>query len=120
MRSNIIPLSLATNGSSHGAAPVTSTMALVPPPTQPEENVDDLIAAMKSDLDDTNTWIDRRADWIQKVARSHMETPAGSTRRAKSEAASNARGAALMKRNKDAKAKAAKAKQDDSDLKLPW
>jgi hypothetical protein len=119
MRSNST-LSLAANGFSHATALVTTTTAPLPPPSPPEENIDDLIAAMKTDLEDTNTWIDRRADWIQNVARSRLETPAGATRRSKSEASSNARGASLMKRNKEAKAKAAKAKQDGGDLKLPW
>ena len=86
-----------------------------------DDDIDDIVAGMIEDLQRTNSMISARADFAQNLARCSIETPEAASRRRQREASIGGRGAALLKRNKEAKAKAmkAKAKQDD-DLKLPW
>lgn len=113
------------NGSSHqsqsmplAAAPQPTSSTTSPPE---QDSLDSVIEAMTADLQRINTLTNARACFVQKIARSRLETPEASTRRKQREATTLAKGAALLKRNKEAKAKAGKAKsKQDDDLKLPW
>lgn len=84
------------------------------------ESIDDIVAAMREDLQQTTELINARAAFAQRIARRNLETPEGATRRRQREASILARGAALLKRNKEAKSKAGKKAKQDDDLKLPW
>ena len=87
---------------------------------QQGESIDAMVDAMKEDLQQRTGLINARATFAQKIARSNLETPEGATRRRQREASILARGAALLKRNKEAKSKAGKKAKQDDDLKLPW
>ena len=91
------------------------------PETEQGDSVDAVLDAMVHDLERTNDLILARADFARKLARLRLETPQAATRRKQREAAALARITALLKRNKEAKAKAGKSKsKQDDDLKLPW
>ena len=86
-----------------------------------DDDIDDTISAMIDDLQRTNDMINARADFAHKIARRYLETPEGANRRRRHEALALARGAALLKRNRETKAKAGKPKsKQDDDFHLPW
>lgn len=90
-------------------------------PQQEKDEIDDIVAGMIEDLKSTSLLISARNTFAQKMARDQLETPEGAARRRQREASILVRGATLLKRNKETKAKAVKSKsKQDDDLGLPW
>ena len=80
-----------------------------------------VIETMKADLLQTTRLNHRRGDYLERIARSTLETPKESKCRKLVEADLHARHAILVKRNKETRAKNGKNKNSKhDDLALPW
>lgn len=98
-----------------------SPVLLPGPKQEKQDDIDDIVAGMIHDLHRTTSMISARSEFAQKMTRDRVETPEESTRRRHREASILVRGATLLKRNKEAKAKAVKTKSKEADdLNLPW
>jgi hypothetical protein len=88
---------------------------------QEEVDIEQVISAMIEDLERTNDLIKKRANFARNFVRSQLETPQVATKRKQQDVSAMVRNAALLKRSKEVKSKAAKAKSSQNDdLKLPW